>query len=303
MRQSQVEGVYAALLTPRDAGGDIDLPGLAGLVQFLVGRGIRSYALNGATGEFCLTSPQELKRLFAAIREVTEDQVEIVCGVGAAGIREAIELARIAQEEGASALLAPAPYFFRYEQDDLEAYFESLASSVSLPLLLYNLPQFTTGIEVETACRLIRNVENISGIKDSSGSLEIVRSLTERGIPARRIIGNDGALVAALKENVCDGVISGVACVLPELIRAIYSAGSEQERSGGNKAADLLSEFIRQIDVFPTPWGLKWIAEARGVLGANFAQPLSPRRRVQSEALQSWFSEWQSGLPIDSRST
>jgi 4-hydroxy-tetrahydrodipicolinate synthase len=290
MTGKQVQGIYAALLTPRHRDNRVDPASTSRLVEFLVQNGIRSCALNGATGEFCLTTPTDLRTSFRAVRDAAGEGVDLLCGVGAAGIGGSIELARIAQEEGASALLVPVPYFFPYQQDDVEAFFQALASSVSLPIMLYNLPQFTTGLQVETACTLIRDVPNIIGIKDSSGSLDILRALTQQGISACRIIGNDGALVAALQERLCDGVVSGVACVLPELIQSVYSdQHSAQVR--------LLDEFIAQIDVFPTPWGLKWIAEARGILEASFAQPVSPRRSSQSSRLKSWFQEWQALLP------
>jgi len=292
MTGKQVQGIYAALLTPRHQDNRVDPAGTSRLVEFLVRNGVRSYALNGATGEFCLTAPTDLRTSFRAVRDTAGDSVDLLCGIGAAGLADSIELAHIAQEEGARALLVSSPYFFPYQQDDVEAFFRTLASSVSLPIMLYNLPQFTTGLQVETACALIRDVPNIIGIKDSSGSLDILRALTQRGIPACRIIGNDGALVAALQEGLCDGVVSGVACVLPELIQSVYS-----DQAG--PAAGLLDEFIAQIDVFPTPWGLKWIAEARGILKASFAQPVSARRNSQSASLMSWFQQWQASVQSD----
>ena len=298
MTEKQVKGIYAALLTPRLADVSLDLSGMSRLIAFLAEHGVRSYALNGATGEFCLTKPKELRKLFAAIRGVAGDEANLLCGIGAAGVAEAIELARIAQEEGSRALLVPAPYFFQYQQDDLEIFFQTLASTVRLPVLLYNLPQFTTGLEVETACRLIHDVPNIIGIKDSSGSLDILRALTQQNIPACRIIGNDGALVAALQEQICDGVVSGVACVLPELIQSVYNGVDGQGASQLHLAANLLEQFIAQIDVFPTPWGLKWIAEARGILRARFAQPVSASRARQSADLMDWFQDWQASLPV-----
>lgn len=296
MIAKRIHGVYAALLTPRRQDNRVDTAGMSRLVEFLVQHGIRSFALNGATGEFCLTTPNDLRTSFRAVRDAAGTEVDLLCGVGAAGIAGSIELAHIAQEEGAAAFLVPTPYFFPYQQDDVETFYQTLASSVSLPLMLYNLPQFTTGLGVETACSLIRDVPNIIGIKDSSGSLEILRALTERAIPACRIMGNDGALVSALQEDLCDGVVSGVSCVLPELIQAVYSATRDQSSAHARHAAVLLHEFIAQIDVFPTPWGLKLIAEARGILEASFAQPLSTRRTSQSARLTSWFAEWHSSI-------
>ena len=107
---------------------------------------------------------------------------------------------------------------------------------------------------------------------------------------ACRIVGNDSALVQALGEQVCDGVISGVACVLPELLLAVYRRGPDFDR-----ACRQLDEFIGAINGFPVPWALKWIGESRGIAPARFGQPLSESRVRQGRDLRSWFERWRNG--------
>jgi 4-hydroxy-tetrahydrodipicolinate synthase len=288
-----IQGVYSALLTPRLADDSIDGSAVARLVEFQVSRGIRSYAINGATGEFCLTTPQQLKDLFAAVLHVTRGDGKIVCGVGGAGVARVLELAKVAENEGATALLVPAPYFFPYEQDDVRVFFETVASRVNLPIVLYNLPQFTSGLHSSTACQLIRDVPNIIGIKDSSGSLDILRTLTDEHISCCRIVGNDSALAQAIREGDCDGVVSGVACVLPELIQTIFNRAPSDSDSF-SAVEELLTQFIRELDVFPTPWGLRWALEALGIAQAWSAQPVSARRLEQSRRFMHWFQTWHS---------
>jgi 4-hydroxy-tetrahydrodipicolinate synthase len=132
------------------------------------------------------------------------------------------------------------------------------------------------------------------GIKDSSGSLETLRDLTENNPQSCRIVGNDSALADSLREHIADGVISGVAGVLPELILSIYACRNETDSVEFGKSVNRLDEFIGQLNVFPTPWGLKIIAESRGIIPASFSQPLSSQRLAQSQSLERWFQEWQS---------
>ena len=80
---------------------------------------------------------------------------------------------------------------------------------------------------------------------------------------------------------------------MPEAILALYSQAAGSEKFG--QAAATLAEFIEQLDPFPTPWGLKWIVEARGICKANFAQPVTERRLAQAAALKEWFANWQYG--------
>jgi 4-hydroxy-tetrahydrodipicolinate synthase len=298
MSEKKITRVYAALLTPRQDDECVDVPALRRLVAFLMERGISSFAINGATGEFCLTTPDQLRIILATVREASGGTARMLCGVGAAGAASAIELAAIAEDEGALGLLLPMPYFFPYQQDDLALYCRIVAQATTRPVLLYNLPQFSSGLEKETVRTLITEVPNIIGIKDSSGSLDILRDLTAHNIDACRIVGNDSALAPALLENVCDGVVSGVACAMPEAILALYAQADRTGSEAFAEAAATLAEFIAQLDPLPTPWGLKWIVEARGICNATFAQPVTERRLAQARALTEWFANWQHGASV-----
>ncbi|MEO6818007.1 MAG: dihydrodipicolinate synthase family protein [Edaphobacter sp.] len=150
-------------------------------------------------------------------------------------------------------MLLPMPYFFRYGQQDLESYCREVASNTSLPILLYHLPQFTSGLRKEIVRRLILEVPNIIGIKDSGGSLDILGYLTESGVKASRIVGNDSVLAASLLDGVCHGVVSGVACVLPELVTAQYHLSPTANAAAFQKISALLNEVIEQLNRLPTP--------------------------------------------------
>jgi 4-hydroxy-tetrahydrodipicolinate synthase len=292
MSNVDISGVFAALLTPRNVEGGIDVPALRKLVQFLTQSGISSFAVNGATGEFCLTSSAELRTMLSTIREADAGRARMLCSVGAVGAVQSIELARVAESEGAEALLLPMPYFFPYAQEDLDLFCRTVAGATRLSVLLYNLPQFTSGLEKETVRGLITEVPNLVGIKDSSGSLEILRHLTQHGVEACRIVGSDAAFAPALRDGICDGVVSGIAGVAPEAILALYEWKHQTESEGFASAARRIEEFVEHINLFPYPWGLKWIAEARGILEATTSLPLTRHRLEQKQELVGWFAEW-----------
>lgn len=292
MLNVEVSGVFAALLTPRNAEGDIDVPALGKLVRFLAASGISSFAVNGATGEFCLTSPEELHTMLSTIRAAGGGNARMLCCVGAASATQSIELARVAESEEAEALLLPMPYFFPYAQEDLDLFCRTVAGATRLPVLLYNLPQFTSGLDKETVRGLVTEVPNIVGIKDSSGSLEILRDLTRQGVRACRIVGSDAALAPALREGICDGVVSGIAGVVPEAILSLYARKDQIDSAGFAEPARRIEEFVEQINPLPYPWGLKWVAEARGILQSTTSLPLTPHRLEQRRQLITWFREW-----------
>lgn len=285
-----LDGVSAAVLTPRTALGEIAEDQFRQLLRFLLDRGIRSFAINGATGEFPLTTPAQMEQLLSiASAMISPRRGQFVVGIGAAGLVPTLTLGRMAALAGAKAVLLSMPYFFPYHQEDLVAYATAVADELTIPVLLYNLPQFTTGLAPETTLRLIRGHRNIVGIKDSSGSLDTLRLLTRNKIRCSRIVGNDSALAPALAEGLCDGVVSGVACVLPELLQRVFTEDPKSEAF--RIAARSLDDFIAQINVLPVPWGLKVIAEARSLGTARFALPLSVERAGQIDRLRTWFAE------------
>lgn len=274
------------MLTPRLSDGEPDLAAFERNLEFALARGVAGVCIGGATGEYPALSADVRRRWLERARSVVTGRALLVAGAGAATLPDSVALAEHAAGCGADLVLLPPPHFFPYAPDDVEAFYREAARAIRLPILIYHLPAFTTGVSLDLALRLIEEVPNIVGVKDSSGALDTLAALTSK-LPghARRVVGHDGVLEAALSAGYCDAVISGVAGVLPELVLEVFSG----ERA---RAAARLAEFIRHIDAFPTPWGLKLAAESRGLFPATFALPLSERRRAQARAFTEWFAEW-----------
>lgn len=292
MQQPLVHGVYAALLTPRRADGSLNREVLRAGAEFLMGAGVDGLVMNGATAEYPLARESDFAEMIGIISKVAGNQRFLAC-VGGTDVAGSIRNGRLAMEAGALGLLLPAPLFFRYGQQDVEAFARHVAGEVKAPTLLYNLPQFANGYETETADRLIHRDGPIVGIKDSSGSLDILRMLTSRGSEGvSRIIGNDQVFVQARREGICDGVVSGVAGALPELLLILGRADLVADATAFDAAAGLLSELIEKLNLFPTPWGLKFIAERRGLGPMGSALPLTDARLAQAELLSEWLEEW-----------
>src|SRR5260370_3095721 len=106
-----VQGVYAAVLVPRLPNGELNESGFRAIVEFLRDKGLSGLVVNGATGEYCLTTAPELARMLAICRE-TLPQADVLCIIGAAGLAGVLELGRIALDGGRGALLLPMPHFF-----------------------------------------------------------------------------------------------------------------------------------------------------------------------------------------------
>ena len=154
--------VLAAVGTPRRPDGGMDEAALGRSLEFVLERGIGGIVLNGATGEYPLTTLPELDRMLRLAHAACGRQAVIVCGIGSASVRRSVEAGQLAAERGARAVLLPMPYFFPYAQDDLEAFVQAVARELPLPALLYNLPRFTTGLELATVRTLLRQCRAVA---------------------------------------------------------------------------------------------------------------------------------------------
>jgi 4-hydroxy-tetrahydrodipicolinate synthase len=292
-RNRTIGGVVAAALLPRDAEGRPLWETFEASLAFLKAAGVAGICSNGATGEYAGATAQERRYAVTLARKVMGDAGLVVSGEGACSLLETLARMRDAEEEGADVHLVPGPHFFPYSQDDLGEFYRQVAAAANRPVLIYNLPQFTNGVDKPLALELICGNGKIAGMKDSSGRLDILEALTASGpADAVRFVGNDSVLTEALRNGWATGGISGVACVLPEVILALWHNRANTAGEEFATADRLLNEFIAQLSPWPTPWGLKLVAECRGLGPASTALPLSAARRAQAECFRAWFEPW-----------
>ena len=286
----------AALPTPRKHDGSVAFDGLTRVADFTLARGARGIVPCGGTGEYFDIPLKDRKTILEVLLAVARGRGRVIAGVGAATLRDSIRLAEHALEAGADAVLLPPPHFYRYGDRELLQFFREAARGIGGPVLLYNLAAFISPIAQNIAAELIASEPHIVGIKDSSGTLDILRRLTNEGIPAIRIQGHDVRLADSFREGLLDGAISGPASVVPELSVSMFETFGDEE--GFTMATAFYAEFIGQIERFPYPWALKWIAEWRGLGPASLPFPLNHQQKVDSQRFRAWFDEWHGRLRL-----
>lgn len=259
------------------------------LIDENLNAGLQGVVVAGGTGEYAAVSPELRLRATQIAIDQCRGRGQVIAAVGAAYLDDAVALGAASREIGADALLLPPPHFYRYEQRDLVDFFQAASERLAAPVLIYNLAAFVTPLEPDTALRLLEQCPNLTGIKDSSGSPEILTRLTDAGYPGSRILGHDRVLARLVRSGGLNGLISGPAGVIPEFAAALFQPTSPEAR---DKLLALYDEFLDQHDQVPYPYALKWIAEARGWVTPRIPIPLSEKRERQREALQAWFLGW-----------
>ena len=292
----------AALLAPRKISGEVDVAAAQNNVDWVLARGVRGVVIGGGTAEYITLSLAARKQLFEAAVEAGRGKGQLLAAVGAADIADCLDLAEHAFTCGAEAVLLPTPYFYPRTEEDIETFYRTAAASIEGPILLYNLPAFTTPISTDLALRLIESVPNIIGIKDSSGKLETLQAITARAdLDAHPILGHEIVLAEALAADCIETIISGLAGVMPELIVAMFDAHRTGQSDQLASLGGWVREFIAEMEKLPFPVALKLAARRRGLFNPRLALPLSQRQMQVAEEFEVWFEGFQARLETLSR--
>jgi 4-hydroxy-tetrahydrodipicolinate synthase len=160
------------MVTPMTADGEVDYAGAARLAEYLVtDMHNDGLVISGTTGESPTTTDAEKDRLLRAVIEAVGDRVPVVAGVGTNNTAHSCELARAAEQAGASGLLVVTPYYNKPPQSGVAAHFTAVAEATGLPVLLYDIPG-RSGIPIETATLLkLAGHPRIVGVKDAKADL------------------------------------------------------------------------------------------------------------------------------------
>ena len=291
----KVCGVIVPVLTPFDDEGKLDRSALAALVDYLIERGVHGLFPGGTTGEGPLLTIDERKTLAATVVEVAAGRVPVIIHTGAITTAATIELTRHAQAVGASAAAVMPPFYFRHSDAALMTHYLAVTQAApDFRFYLYNFPFVSNNtLTFEFVTALMAHAPNIIGMKDSSGSLDLlVRLAAVTGGAFNTANGGDGQILPAQALGL-DACVSGNANVIPELVVALYEAAA----AGDLPRARLLQQKLNRVrDLLGDGSDLslfKQMVARRGLAVGDVRAPLLPAKAEVVEA------RWQELLALD----
>ena len=211
------KGSAVALVTPFDENGKINFQKINELVEYHIENGTDAIVACGTTGEASTMNDEEHLSAIKAIIDAVNKRIPVIAGTGGNDTAHSIELSKKAQEYGADALLVISPYYNKANKSGLRKHFVSIAESVDIPIILYNVPS-RTGVNIppELVADLAKNVDNIVGLKEACGNLAQVTEVC-RLVPDDFAVysGNDDTILPLLSVGGA-GVISVLANICPK---------------------------------------------------------------------------------------
>lgn len=214
-----INGLITPMVTPfnRDDSQSINYAATTQMVEHLIQKSVNGLFLLGSNGEMHVVTHKEKIEFAEYVINEVKGRIPVYVGIGACSTRETVELSIRIEELGADALSVLPPYFIQPSEEELYAHFLSVANSVSIPIMLYNIPK---SVGYSLSPKLVENlaeIENIRGIKDSSGDLELLREYIEISEKAdlNVLVGSDSKIVPAYQMG-AKGAVAGTSNLLTE---------------------------------------------------------------------------------------
>lgn len=227
------QGIIPAMVTPINKDGKINKVALRKLTNYLIDGGVHGLFCVGSTGEWYGLDINQKKEVIETVVEEVNRRIPVYAGTGAITTREAIKLTKIAKDIGADACSVLTPVFISPSQEELYEHYKDIANSVDIPILLYNNPG-RTGINL--TANLVENlskIDNIVGIKDSSGDMTLTGEFIRRTDSNFSVLAGRDTLILSTLVYGGKGAITATANIAPKVPVKIY----EEFKKGNLKAA------------------------------------------------------------------
>ncbi|MTI59183.1 MAG: 4-hydroxy-tetrahydrodipicolinate synthase [Firmicutes bacterium] len=278
----EVKGIIPAMVTPMDKDGNINKKALRQLTNYLIAGGVHGLFPAGSTGEYYGLTIVQKKEVIETVIDEANGRVPIYAGAGMITTKDTIEVTKMAEDIGVDAVSILTPMFIRPSEDELYNHYKAIASSVNIPVLLYNNPA-RTGVNV--SARLIERaskIENIVGIKDSSGDMTLTGEFIRRTDDDFNVlIGKDTLILSGLVYG-GKGAISSTANLVPELIVKIYEEYIKGNLEEALKAQYELAPLRLAFNMGTFPIVMK---EGLKLMGIDVGNTLEPVEALEENKL------------------
>ena len=272
MKDIIFKGCGTAIATPF-ANDEIDYLEFKKLLKFQIKNKADSIIVCGTTGESATMTPKEKRELIKLSVKTCKGKIPVIAGTGSNNTSKTVEMSKIAESLGVDGLLIVTPYYNKTTQKGLIKHYKKIASSVNIPIILYNVPS-RTGVNIEPkTCLELSKIKNIVAIKEASGNISQVAEIASLcGDNLNIYSGNDDQIVPTLSLGGI-GVISVLSNVLPEYTHNIvqYYLDGDQETSKKMqlKAIPLIKALFSEVNPIPIKYALN-------LKGFNFGKPRLP---------------------------
>src|SRR6267143_4734153 len=290
----ELKGVLPALVTPLHRDGSADEAGIKRLVEHVIAGGVHGLLPLGSTGEGASLGERTRWQVLRCVVEAAAGRVPVICGVAQPHLEGARAEVAAAVRLGANAALVAPPFYYPTDQATVLAFYRRLAGESKIPVLLYNIPQFTKVFSEPATVATLAGEGTIAGIKDSSRDFEYFENVcvATRDVPAFRIFtGSDSMLLASLAMG-GSGTICGAANVAPGWVVRIYDDFRRGDLDTAREHQDALIRLVMALRTGVFPSAVKAALHLQGICEPWPAPPTAALDDAATARLRENLDRW-----------
>ncbi len=249
-------GIFSALPTPFNK-GEVDSDSLIRLIKYQLQNGIDGFVVSGTTSESpCLSLDQKEAILKLVKKEVPSD-FPVIVGTGSNNTLNSIEQSKLAQSQGASAVMCVVPYYNKPPQRGLYDHFYKINEAIDIPIILYNVPSRTiTSLSVDTIVQLSK-LKNIVGIKEASGDMNFDLEVINSTDPDFLTVSGDDLSFIQFLSTGGDGIISVISNLIPKEFVSIFKNYKKGDIKKAKDIFDRVKPLIEGLNFDSNPIPIK----------------------------------------------
>jgi 4-hydroxy-tetrahydrodipicolinate synthase len=283
--RTRFTGVGTALITPFTKDGSLDESAVKRLARRQIDAGVHFLSPCGTTGEAPTLSHRDKLRVVELVLEEANGRVPVLAGAGGYDTREVIELARDMERVGADGLLSVTPYYNKPTQEGLYQHFKAIAESVSVPIVLYNVPTRTSvNMSLETTLRLAE-IPNIVATKEAATNVEHWSSIVIGAPEGFHLLSGDDPLTVVAMAVGGKGVVSVASNEAPAEMAQIVELCEKGDFAAARKLHHWLLPLIQVNFVETNPIPCKAAMAAMGLIEESYRLPMVPPTAATREKI------------------
>ncbi len=282
-----LKGIFPAIVTPYTKDEEIDDVGFKRLINHLLPN-VNGLVPCGTTGEFMYLSEKEKRHVIDLAIDEVKGKLPVIAGTGCPSTKHTLELTQYAKDAGAKAALIVSPFYLKPSFKELYEHYDTL-NTLDFPIILYNIPQCTGVHKKWWTTEGLAQLENVIGIKDSSGDMGFLMALFEKIKGKISIIcGNDEIGMPALAAG-ADGLILASANLIPDIWQEIFKIVKNGDIE---KAQELQAKIQKLVRIVVRNGANQAVKEGLNMMGLNMGNsrrpimPGGPFRREDREELR-----------------
>lgn len=286
------KGVYTALITPFTADGAVDEKALRRIVNAQIDAGISGLVPVGTTGESPTVTHKENVRIVGIVIEEARGRVPVIAGTGSNSTAEAIDMTAQAKELGAAASLQVAPYYNKPSQEGFYRHFTTIADTVDLPMVVYNIPGRTgKNIETSTMQRLAAH-RNIVAVKEASGSIPQMMDVLATMPDDFAVLSGDDNLAFSLTALGGRGVVSVASNLIPARMVKMISQCMQGELEHARQEHFELLPLFKALFIDTNPIPIKYMMHRAGLCEESYRLPMVPLSTGDKETVDALLNRY-----------